>query len=47
MRRLACLSTFTAVPFYTAQGFGRVEAVTIPLRRGIAFPAVSMLRELR
>lgn len=46
LRRLACLSTLTAVPFYGAMGFTTVSAVTIPLRPGITFPAISMLREL-
>jgi GNAT superfamily N-acetyltransferase len=46
---LACLSTRTAVPFYTALGF-RPSApgteVLIPLAPGIAFPAIAMIRTL-
>jgi GNAT superfamily N-acetyltransferase len=42
MTRMACLSTRTAVAFYTAMGFGRVKDVRVPLRPGINFPAVQM-----
>ncbi len=37
-----CLSTRTAVPFYTALGFRVLAAATVPLAPGIAFPAVLM-----
>jgi GNAT superfamily N-acetyltransferase len=42
MTRMDCLSTRTAVPFYTTMGFGRVRDVRVPLRPGINFPAVQM-----
>ena len=47
MERLECLSTRTAVPFYTACGFEARRDVKIPLRPGIEFPAVFMDRSLR
>ena len=43
-RRLHCLSTRTAVPFYSALGFERLRPVTVPLRPGIDFPSVLMHR---
>jgi GNAT superfamily N-acetyltransferase len=46
VRRLDCLSTRTAVPFYTALGFRALGPVEVPLRPGIAFPAVRMVRAL-
>jgi GNAT superfamily N-acetyltransferase len=46
LRWLNCLSTRTAVPFYTAMGFRPVCPVDVTLRPGIRFPAVRMLREL-
>jgi GNAT superfamily N-acetyltransferase len=42
MRRLDCLSTWTAVPFYGAMGFRELGPVEVPLRPGIVFPAVRM-----
>lgn len=39
-----CLSTRTAVPFYASVGFAVVGPVTVPLRAGIVFPAVRMVR---
>ncbi|RYH11828.1 GNAT family N-acetyltransferase [Tropicimonas sp. IMCC6043] len=39
-----CLSTLTAVPFYSAMGFLELGPVTIRLRQGIDFPAVRMRR---
>ncbi len=42
IRRLNCLSTRTAVPFYAALGFSRLGAVDVALRPGIVFPAVRM-----
>ncbi len=42
VRRLDCLSTRTAVPFYAALGFVVMGAVEVPLRPGIGFPAVRM-----
>jgi GNAT superfamily N-acetyltransferase len=42
MARMECLSTRTAVPFYTAMGLHRVADVLVPLRPGIDFPAVQM-----
>ncbi len=43
--RLDCLSTRTAVPFYAALGFRALGPVEVPLRPGIGFPAVRMVRE--
>ena len=43
-RRLDCLATRTAVPFYTALGFTALGNVDIALRPGITFPAVRMAR---
>ena len=42
MTRMECLSTRTAVPFYTAMGLVRIRDVLVPLRPGIDFPAVQM-----
>jgi GNAT superfamily N-acetyltransferase len=42
MTRMECLSTRTAVAFYTAMGLVRVADVLVPLRPGIDFPAVQM-----
>jgi GNAT superfamily N-acetyltransferase len=44
--RLDCLSTRTAVPFYTALGFRALGPVEVSLRPGIGFPAVRMVREV-
>lgn len=44
--RMECLSTRTAVPFYMSLGFGVVGPVEVPLRPGIVFPAVQMIRSL-
>ncbi|MCA3443909.1 MAG: GNAT family N-acetyltransferase [Rhodobacter sp.] len=46
VRRLDCLSSRTAVPFYASLGFQERGAVEAPLRPGIDFPAVRMLRGL-
>jgi hypothetical protein len=46
MRRLDCLATRTAVPFYTQMGFQAQGLVDVPLRPGIVFPAIRMLRRL-
>ena len=45
-RRLDCLSTLMAVPFYAACGFEEVGPVSVPLRPGIDFPAVLMRQSL-
>lgn len=42
LRRLHCLSTLTAEPFYGAMGFERLGAVTVPLGPAIDFPAIEM-----
>ena len=43
MRRMECLSTRTAVPFYASQGFAVAgPEVEIALAPGIGFPAVPM-----
>ncbi len=47
VRRLAAMSTRSAVPFYEAQGFTALEEVEMPLRPGIGFPAVRMIRALK
>ena len=44
---LECLSTRTAVPFYTALGFQPLHQTDIPLAPGIVFPAVRMMADLR
>ena len=46
IRRLDCLSTRTAVPFYEAMGFRALGPVDVPLRPGIVFPAVRMRCDL-
>jgi len=46
LRRLSCLSTLTAVPFYAAMGFDTIGPVTIPLGAAIDFDAVEMERML-
>lgn len=46
LTRLEALSTRTAVPFYAAQGFAEIAAVSVELRPGIDFPSVLMQREL-
>lgn len=43
---LQCQSTRTAVPFYAACGFRELGPIEVPLRPGIAFPAVAMERDL-
>ena len=40
-----CLSTRTAVPFYASVGFRLLGPVDVPLRPGIVFPALRMIRE--
>ncbi len=46
VRRLYCLSTLTAVPFYRALGFVPGRSVTLSFGAPIAFPAVEMERGL-
>jgi GNAT superfamily N-acetyltransferase len=46
VRRFECYATRTAVPFYAALGFRPVQAVDLPLRPGITFAAMHMLRDL-
>ena len=46
VRRLECLSTLTARPFYQAMGFVVAGPVTVPLAQGIEFPAIAMWRDL-
>ncbi|WP_298292971.1 GNAT family N-acetyltransferase [uncultured Litoreibacter sp.] len=43
---LACQSTLTAAPYYRAMGFEGEQVISVPLRAGIDFPAVSMGRAL-
>ncbi len=44
--QMECLSTRTAVPFYEAVGFRVLGPVEVPLRAGIVFPAVQMIRDM-
>jgi GNAT superfamily N-acetyltransferase len=46
LRRLHCLSTLTAAPFYAAMGFDTLGPVSITLAAGIDFPAIEMERHL-
>ena len=46
MKRLDCLSTLMAVPFYASAGFEEVRPVNVDLRPGIELPAILMRREL-
>ena len=46
VKRLECLSTLTARPFYQAVGFKVIGPVTVPLAQGIDFPAIAMWRNL-
>lgn len=46
VRWLDCLSTRTAVPFYEALGFRVLHEVEVPLRPGILFPAIRMMRQI-
>ena len=46
MTELRCQATRTAVPFYRAVGFSVLGDIMVPLRPGIDFPAVSMMRAL-
>ncbi len=41
-----CLSTRTAVPFFTAMGFRVIGPQDVALRPGIVFPAIRMQRSL-
>ena len=42
---MECLSTRTAVPFYERAGFVALDEVKVPLRPGISFPSVRMIRK--
>ena len=44
--QMHCMSTRTAEKFYASMGFRKVGLVEVPLRPGIAFPAVQMVRDL-
>ncbi len=46
LRRLDCLSTRTAVPFYRALGFEVIGPAEIPLAPGIGMPVLRMVRDL-
>jgi GNAT superfamily N-acetyltransferase len=46
MTQLHCQSTRTAVGFYEAMGFVQQTEIDIPLRPGISFPAVFMVKLL-
>ncbi|MEM9583805.1 MAG: GNAT family N-acetyltransferase [Pseudomonadota bacterium] len=43
---MACQSTLTAAPFYRAMGFDGEREISVPLRAGIEFPAISMGRRV-
>jgi GNAT superfamily N-acetyltransferase len=43
---LDCLSTRTAVPFYSALGFRTLAPIEVQLAPGITFPAVRMMADL-
>ena len=47
MAWLDCLSTRTAVPFYTALGFRPLHNLDVTLAPGIVFPVVRMMADLR
>lgn len=44
---LNCLSTRTAVPFYTALGFRPLHEAEVTLAPGIVFPVLRMMADLR
>ncbi len=46
VRRMGCLATRTAVPFYASLGFRAVGPIEVTLRPGISFPAVQMVRTM-
>lgn len=46
MTSMHCLSTRTAVLFYTAMGFAVIGETTVPLGPGVDFPAIAMQRDL-
>jgi GNAT superfamily N-acetyltransferase len=46
IRQMECWSTRTAVPFYAAMGFCEIGPFDVPLRAGITFPSVRMMRDL-
>ena len=46
VRMYDCLSTRTAVPFYTAVGFSLVGPVEVPIVPGMRFPALRMQRRI-
>ncbi len=46
LRRLDCISTLNAVPFYAASGFAVVAETVLQLGPGIDFPAIRMSRGL-
>ena len=45
-RDMRCMSTRTAVPFYEAVGFRRMQEGSVTLGPGIEFPAVLMRRRI-
>ncbi|MEL6644758.1 MAG: GNAT family N-acetyltransferase [Pseudomonadota bacterium] len=46
IKRLDCLATRTARPFYDAMGFETLGEITVGLRPGIDFPTIRMQRSL-
>lgn len=43
VRRMDCLSTLTAVPFYKAVGFEKIRNTDVSLGPALTFPAVEMI----
>ncbi len=46
VRQFECLSTLTAVPFYTAVGFRALGPADVPLTPVLTFRAIRMLRQI-
>ncbi len=44
--QMECWSTRTAVPFYTSLGFETLGPIDVPLREGITFPSIRMMRSI-
>jgi len=45
-KEMECWSTRTAVTFYASLGFATVGPIDVPLREGITFPSLRMMRGL-
>ncbi len=44
--QMECWSTRTAVPFYASLGFETLGPIDVPLREGITFPSIRMMRSI-